>query len=146
MLAVPPQPTETAQSGLHLQGWTTVAPLPGLWLGFLACIRGNQRFVIQPNITHFSIHSQESPSLFENNPFLSLYFLTEKQTLDLHYFIVQINNVMMISTHSFGPAITVVLSPRLLQLCSNCVLTEVYCSYCWTFLKAFAQNIINKYY
>lgn len=82
------------------------------------------------NITHFSIHSQESPSLFENNPFLSLYFLTEKQTLDLHYFIVQINNAMMISTHSFGPAIAVVLSPRLLQLCSNCVLAEVYCSYC----------------
>lgn len=107
------QPTETARSELHLQGWTTVAPLPGLWLGFLAHVSGNQCFVMQPNITHFCTHSQGSLSLFENNPFIS--FLLGKQTLGLHYFIVQVNNVMIISTHSVGADISVVLSPRLLQ-------------------------------
>lgn len=62
--------------------------------------------------------------LFETTLFLSFSSSTQVQTLDSHSFTLQVNNVLMISTPDFGDDISVGLSPRLLQICSNVSLKE----------------------
>lgn len=97
------QPQEEPGQGLHLPGWAIGVPLP----------------VAVPS--HKGA-SPLNPSL--KTPFLSFSSSTGVQTLDSHSFTLQVNNVLMISTPNFGDDISVGLSPRLLQICSNVSLKE----------------------